>query len=316
LPKVVYLDQNAWIELFKEREGKTHNGKIEAALLAVTSASSAGEAVFPMSIVHLMETAHIGNERKRLRLGGFMYSISMGYTIFPFTSAIRLEVRDLVRRMKGLPPANLRGMVVGRGIGGMFGARPSISYAVSPPKEIQDLLQRVVESPRMIRWALRNKEVMKHARELRKLEGAIVAGMEKDRLALSKIRDPKLRRTFDLRNYLVGDLLSKFAAAAIEMDLDKSKAPLLDTPQALEEFLQRVPTAYALWTLSYHRDVQFQRPIKGNDFHDVAALSVAIPYSDIVITEKMFADIAHKGRLDSVDRTLILSSVESLASQL
>jgi len=79
------------------------------------------------------------------------------------------------------------------------------------------------------------------------------------------------------------------------------------------DLLENIPTALCLFTLIYERDQQLQRPIQVNDFNDIWFLSLAIPYSDIVVTEKMWTSIAKRTKLDKKCKTIILSSIKELA---
>lgn len=78
------------------------------------------------------------------------------------------------------------------------------------------------------------------------------------------------------------------------------------------ELLDNIPTALCLFTLIFERDQQLQRPIQANDFNDIWFLSLAIPYSDIVVTEKMWTSISKRTKLDVKCNTIILSSIKEL----
>lgn len=81
-------------------------------------------------------------------------------------------------------------------------------------------------------------------------------------------------------------------------------------------FFQTMPTAYCLFTLSQCRDQNMQRPIKKTDMYDIWALSIAIPYCDIVLADSMFASIAKQAKLDKIYNTVILNSPEELLKHL
>ena len=49
-----------------------------------------------------------------------------------------------------------------------------------------------------------------------------------------------------------------------------------------------------------------------NDLNDILAFSMAIPYCDIVIGEKMFISLAKQAHLDKIYNTIILSSIKEL----
>ena len=80
----------------------------------------------------------------------------------------------------------------------------------------------------------------------------------------------------------------------------------------IDEFLEKLPTALCSFTLLFQRDQQTQRAIQINDMADIWHLTLAIPYSDIVVTEKMWASIAKGAKLDEKCNTVILSSLSEL----
>ncbi len=56
--KVIYLDENCWIEIAKRYYGKST--RLEKKLVDnILLASEEGQAIFPLSISHLEETMHI-----------------------------------------------------------------------------------------------------------------------------------------------------------------------------------------------------------------------------------------------------------------
>ena len=80
----------------------------------------------------------------------------------------------------------------------------------------------------------------------------------------------------------------------------------------IEQFYMSIPTALCEFTLLFNRDQQLQRPIEVNDIADIWHLTLAIPYSDIVITERMWTSICKRTKLDQKCDTIILSSIKEL----
>src|SRR5713226_5709929 len=79
--KTVYLDQNKWIDLARAFHGKDSEPRLNRALDFVRDASRQGSISVPLSAVHYMETAKIGNRARRARLGVVMWELSCGYTL-------------------------------------------------------------------------------------------------------------------------------------------------------------------------------------------------------------------------------------------
>lgn len=103
----------------------------------------------------------------------------------------------------------------------------------------------------------------------------------------------------------------------VEMNLPKDTIIRKGWSQRdFKEFLNSLPTALCLFTLLLERDQQLQRLIEVNDLYDVWALSLAIPYSDIVVTEKMWTAISRQAKLDKICNTTILSSIDEMIGHL
>jgi hypothetical protein len=86
------------------------------------------------------------------------------------------------------------------------------------------------------------------------------------------------------------------------------------TRKDMDALIDAMPTALCLFTLIYHRDQQLSRPIQANDFNDIWFLTLAIPYSDIVVTERMWASIAVRSKLDRKCETKVFYSIQELAT--
>jgi hypothetical protein len=145
--KIVYLDQNVWISLLREKEGRTSHPEIRNSLEAVLEASMSETAMFPLSINHFIETSRRSNEKKRETLFRFMFDISRGNAIIPYSSRIvHWEIEDAVRRRVGFPATDLSPFVIGKGFSFLFGARPDIVKRNGDSPDVpQDLRRRLLE---------------------------------------------------------------------------------------------------------------------------------------------------------------------------
>ncbi|MFQ5836941.1 MAG: hypothetical protein ACE5HG_03715 [Candidatus Bathyarchaeia archaeon] len=312
--KIVYLDQKGWIDLAKSNKG---------IMEVVMRASEAGAAVFPLSIVHLAETNSISNPQRRERLASLMVPMSKGYCFSPYVEPIiGSEIRNAILRSLGIPTMDLKKYVLKKGISHLVGAKPEIipkEGGLKPPPEIGQKLLDLLDSPEAMYIALtaHPRRYKKHSLSIQRGNIEAVKKMEHIRQEQLKIKDNNLRRRVALVSFMMEIMAPKLAKMLVEMNLPKDTVIKKGwSRRDFKEFLNSHPTALCLFTLLLERDQQLQRLIEVNDLYDVWALSLAIPYSDIVVTEKMWTSITRQTKLDKICNTTILSSVDELIGHL
>ena len=83
----------------------------------------------------------------------------------------------------------------------------------------------------------------------------------------------------------------------------------------IENFFRGMPTLYCDWALSFARNQERSKKnkIDPNDSNDIAALSIAIPYCDVVATDKKWLPIiCYKEKLDKLYKTQMIFSIKDL----
>jgi len=316
--KVIYLDQKDWIDIARIYYGES-SGQEMKLVEKVLEASEKGQAIFPLSISHLDETMRISNTKRKNRLASLMVKISKGYSFQPYVDPIiGAEVKNIVLRKLGLPTLNIRDYVLGQGISHLLGATPEFvprneTKSSELPEDIKKKLLDLLESPETMEFALKQRK----PKSIDQINRSYVERMEKIRKELSGIKDNDLRhRTFLARN-MFEMVAPKLAKILYESSLPKDFIiKEKSTREDINKLLDNIPTALCLFTLVYQRDQQLQRPIKANDFNDIWFLTLAIPYSDIVITDKMFASLSRRAKLDRKCSTIILKSISELGERL
>jgi hypothetical protein len=316
--KVVYLDQKCWIDIAKLYFGEMseQDSNLVKKLL---EASEKGQMIFPLSLSHIDETNRITDDKRRNQLAFLMAKISRGYSLQPyFNRLLRAEIRNIVLRKLGLNAINIRDYVLKKGISNLLGAKPTLvprknAPSSELPEDVKKKLLDLLESSESIELALQQrppKSIDENKRE-------VVKRMEKIRHDISAIKDNNLRQRVFLARNMIEIVGPELAKILLEHNLPrdfflKEKS----TRKDIDELLDNMPTALCLFTLIYQRDQQLQRPIEVNDFNDIWFLTLAIPYSDIVVTEKMWVSIATRTKLDRKCNTILLSSIYQLESHL
>jgi hypothetical protein len=311
---VIYLDQKCWIELAKMYYGEQSEQESEL-VEKILEGSEKNEIIFPLSISHLEETMKISNKKRKDRLVYLMVRLSKGYSFQPyFSHNITREIQNIVLKKLGLPQINIRDHILKQGISNLLGGgKPTLEFRKGAksselPEDIKKKLLDLLESPKTLEFCLKQK-----------LPRSLVGGkrltevFEENRQKLSKIKDNILRKRAFLAWNLRAVVVPEFARILYESGLPKDFfSEELSTEKDILEFLAKIPTALCLLTLIYQRDQQLQRPIQKNDFNDIMFLTLALPYSDIVATERMWASIARQAKLDEKCNTKILSTINEL----
>lgn len=316
--KIVYLDQNAWIELSRVREGQKSSCD-KKLLETIIQASNNGTALFPISFTHLLEITNTAKAEWRKELLSLILEISHYYTFTHWTNLRELEIKNLVLRELDLPLIDVRSNLVGKGFSNLMGA--TLTGTV---KGIN--LQMLKEINKKFLLALNEPEIfLEYAQRIYKdhksEDSTAIQEFERSREELkNQFKDYQDRRKVFLWRNIRATIFPKLYLSLFELNapLSLSKkifAKILGKYDA-EEFLNKLPTALCEFTLFFQRDELPKRPIQVNDLYDVWHLTLAIPYCDIVVTEKTWTAIAKDTKLDELCNTVILSSIKDLSMYL
>jgi len=318
MTKIIYLDQNHWIILLRVKKGQDNDEDICKLLQKILKASKDSSAIFPISDIHLIETYKRKNSEKRNELLDFMIEVSRGYTIILYISIQKYEIRQAVLKQVGLPYKNVKQYAIGRGIPYVMGKKPEIinKDGTRPdfPKDLQDKIREATYNIETFKLCIKNKEYIDAIRNHLKKEKALAKKIE-DRIKsdMDFVKDKKLRREFTIVRLFHEIIIPEMYEVAKELYLDPWEIMPRDVSKKwVYDVLQSIPSLYISWVLQFRRDVQCQGKIKQSDINDITALSMAIPYCDIVVTEKMWADLAKKEKLDRLYDTIIIGSLNEL----
>jgi len=101
------------------------------------------------------------------------------------------------------------------------------------------------------------------------------------------------------------------------LSINQNPGPFADRvfkdEKAVENFFQAMPTSYCNVQLTLFRDI-YAKKVQSNDMYDISSLSIAIPYSDVVVCEKAWHSAVKKMKLDSLYGTTVLRSIKELGS--
>lgn len=305
-PKIVYLDQNIWI-YFSDAYYKNKDVKIKRICEKVIKASDSNSSIFPLSLNHLLESHHCQDPEKRDKLIDFMLMISKGYTIPTFTKVIEMEIKNATLKKLGYQTSNIKDFVIQKGFSNMYGAKGTIQGDI--PKGMKNLMIEWINSPEAMIPLSKSHKIFEKDDSFNKG----IERIEKERSTYKEIKDEKRRYKFVLAKNMMAMLSPSMAKICYEYGFYDSIFKGWDEEKMINFIKTEIPTFYVLFNLSYWNENYYRR-IKRNDLYDIAHLSIAIPYCDIVVAERHFTSIAKNIKLDEKYKKVILpwSSIDEL----
>ena len=314
-PKCLYLDQNKWIDLSRAHYGKPEGEKFKPCLEAVRAAVKSGKLVVPLSIVNAIEAMIDRNEERRKRLAEFMVDLSGNRTVSPEHVMVPLEIADATRMLFGMPATEAPrrslmqvGILHAAGLAGEFqGMFPPFMNAAfaSRPEETVKFLVRSGGDRAQIDAARAGEA---EAREI----------FQKDREATSTMSLAQRQREE------MSGLFTKIPEyrAALESTLqslgraDGDFKSEMKSDEKLARFISSIPNLDVFVTLRIAREKDKDREVEQNDIRDLDWVSVAVPYSNIIVSERYWGAKIRATGLATKYETTLLTNLQDLPDQL
>jgi hypothetical protein len=330
VPLLIYLDLNHWIGLAQAATGLPTGERHAAALEACRRARSEGVALFPLADAHYVETSKIKSPQQRQDLAAIMEELSGFVTLLSRPDVMRLELDAALARLLSsnetfLPALPLLGS-------GVFWAFGRVGLRIREGSE--DITDRCrAENPElfdhMFRYSERqflagpaDDQVLEmrsrgwrpdaafEVAESRALEeqDQVVRFNADDRWRRGRIRDVILARE------LVIELFDMLNEALAVRSLQRS---LLDGDRGRARSLVRsMPSSEVSTELKVAAHRNAQTNWTPNDIIDIDAMSLSVPYCDVVVTEKRACHTLRSAKLDVRMNTVILDRLADLPAAL
>jgi hypothetical protein len=277
----------------------------------------------PLSMQHCMEVQHRGDWQSRLQLAGTMVELSRWHAIAPQRTLVAAEIDRALLAAFGRPAVPRTVQVFGRGINHAMD-RPIADYEPRPDApltpEQRFLLKRfgsALKQAAMLTGAPPGAQVPGYDPTITRRVGQQFADEQEQ---LREIRRPHgYHRGDQGRRATSVDVFAEFEGALTEAlglaGLHWGHMYALKE-EGLEQLLRSVPTAFAHRELRRLRHEASQKTWETGDLVDLTALSSALVYCDVVVTERVWTDLAGRARLDQRFGTTVLRDLDSLVPHL
>lgn len=334
-PATVYLDMNHWIYLSKAAKGLPAGMQYREALNACRTARVNGRAVFVLAAAHYQEMTKIESPRQRHNLADLMEELSGLTTLLCRQILIKLEIEELLDHRLGQAPRIVaRHDLLDTGAGRAFGK--NLRFFLKNTHDGSD----ATETGRAILGAEAFDEMM--ATINLEVEGGLLRGPKDEEIPdllrygyVGDIAEQIAQRRADQENEQASRHAGTQWARGVKLsDVILAREVAIELLDPLLEALQRrghsdigvlvsrkadaraliqsmpISSVAALLKTEQHRNPS--RPWKSNDIFDIDALSIAVPYCDIVVTEKNRWHHLRTAKVDEQMNTVILRRLDDL----
>ena len=325
----VYLDLKDWVALAKARLRRPEFPHDQAAYEALRGAVASGQVIVLLTAITYQELSRISSLRQRTDLADVIAEISGFAAITGRSIATRHQVLTaLAARYGSQEPAPIRPLGIGIQfatgdqrrlvLDGRDGTPPDLPAAVL--REIETggraLLEYMTargpepgDLPALRAYGYRPEAVVQVEQDRLKREEQLAAMLRDGTASRGRLGDLVHAR------YLFWELDSHLQAGLEQYGVDSGDF-FANGKEWLSAFLDDIPGAAITMTLTEKGFRNADKAWKGNDLRDADAMSAAIPYCDVVLTDKYAA--AQLARSPAVARlgTVVLPRLRNLNERL
>ena len=314
-PLLIYLDQNKWIDLTRAYHNLPKGAPYRVILEQIQTAIKNGTAICPLSASHVIETRKVPEVDHRKRVAQVMVEVSQGWIMAPADYVVPKEMEVAIAKVfrdRISPPPS----ALGRGIPFAFNQSENLHLDLGISKVESERLQVRLDTPKtLLQFLVGHDESInlngvsnftnRSLVFVERIEKARQLGRNYSKFVRKRAYVANL--TFSLQTDLQRILDQNGKTIDDFLDIGKSR---------LMSFFGMIPTLDVEIELATERDDFWNRQIDPNDMADIGFLSVAIPYCDIVVTERFWCDLAKRKKLDQKYNTILLNDVLQLEQYL
>jgi hypothetical protein len=333
--KVVYLDLNHWVSLAQAFVGHPKGSSFARALEACRAAVSAGTAIFVLSGTHYVEILKIKDPAQRRALAAVMEELTDFAALVSRVVVVELELTAMLDRFAKEPSPFPMIPLIGRGVRHTAGLQSGLRIMGPSVDETDRLRERMgakafddlaAEANLLLERSILRGPTDNEVANLRALgwNPEAVNQVAENRAAQERSqtlrldgggpwRHSRLRDVVSARELII-EFQNILPRALTERGLVLSD--VISDARSARAFVRAMPSTEVSIELktAWHRNRD--KPWSANDVHDIDAMSLAVPYCDIVVTEKACHHVLEAAQLGKRMHTALLRNLEDLPSTL
>jgi hypothetical protein len=333
-PRTVYLDLNHWYILGEAMAGRPRQPEHVDVLQELTGQVEQGRLMFPLSAVHYMELAENPRDRQREEASNVMTLLAQFNTMTSIGRIIDEELAHALTVRFGRPAFPLKVTKFGYGANfALTGEQKGFRLTGGTEKDLRDLEAKLGKS--VAQWEAEVKTFAEYELLKQPSPGLRDQIPGYDPYAARRIADEELQSFNVLVNTVHTDpdiksrpldaicarqfcfeFLDNYTRALMSAGFTVNRTPF-HSREELTDFLMSMPSRRVATMLQFHYLKDVGKRWKINDLRDNTALSEAIPYCDIVVTDSEVWDLAvNRAHLGEEFDTPIFRRLTDLAAYL
>lgn len=320
---MIYLDQMKWIDLARAEVGHPHGAAHVPALEVFKRAVDEGRARFPLSIAHYLETGKQHDRTRREQLAGTMMRLAGMDRISPPHVIVPWEIRRALIEVFELDVPLPELSVFGEGAAHATN-KPSFRFASPAAFDgialTPDLRRRLEDAvtPKF-EMALLGELPPDGMPEAARILGPAFKNLdtrfvdEQNNVAESVQRLGRNKLENLMAATAMTDIMTPLIVAARELQV-----PLESLVQVENVFplLAHMPSRWVEMKLRHLRQSNPQKSWHAHDLNDITALAIAVPYCDVVVTEKSWSAMLNDAKVPARYDTIVTPSLEDVVALL
>jgi hypothetical protein len=329
----IYLDINHWYALGEAMAGHPRQHEHKDLLLQLAKCVEQGDLIFPLSAVHYIELSENPRDHHRKEAANVMTLLSRFRTITSTKRILDEELAYALNARFGRPAFPVRVEKFGYGSGFALGHPGQFKLTGGSEEDRSVLEARLGISVAQFEAEINAFAEYQLLKQPSKDLWDQIPGY--DPYATRRVADEELKSFNVMLNTLrtnpdigarpldaicerqfIFEFLDNYKRALLSAGFSQERYPF-HAKEEYTDFLMSLPSRKVAAMIQFYYLKDINRDWTINDLRDIAALSSAIPYCDIVVTDKKAWDVStHRAHLDTEFGTTILARLPELREHL
>lgn len=314
-PKIIYLDQNKWIDLARAVKYPDEKPEMRAILELLIEELKTGRVVIPLTATNIFETHKINIQERRLALSHIQATISAGLVFRGRYKRLEIELINVIRTANSMPKLENEGRWFLSNVffeAFMEWGDPRFGAAIS---EAVLELTRTHPQAMLFDFLTAQPDDIRRAAVVQFTEGSKELA---ERIEIRRKRDKneskETRRNLQNAMLMISEMDHILACVALAGIPDKTAFDIMrDNAHVI---MDETPTDHIEREMALLLEDQHNRPIKENDFRDMQTFCAVVAHADIVVAENMFSSLARQAGLAKKFDTQITTTLSELKNLL